>query len=90
MVFEIGTDPMERQPLRYNDQWPLHRKLAKQMDSMLEQVHKYQLPFTLTYYEMPLPNRLDFVKRRRSESKKIIKQLSPEQVESLRSLGYVE
>jgi arylsulfatase A-like enzyme len=89
-VFEIGTDPMEKKPLSYDDQLPLHRKLAKQMDSMLEQVRKYQLPFTLTYYKMPLLERPDFIKQRGSGPKKIIKQLSPEQVEALRSLGYVE
>jgi len=90
-VFEIGTDPMEKRPLHYDDRLPLHRKLAKQMDSMLEQVRKYKFPFTLTYYKMmPLPDRPDFIKQRGSDRKKIIKQFTPEQVKSLRSLGYVE
>jgi arylsulfatase A-like enzyme len=90
-VFEIATDPMEKQPLNYDDRLPLHRKLAEQMDSMLEQVRKYQLPFTLTYYKMLHPSkRPDFIEQRGSGPKKIIKQLSPEQVEALRSLGYIE
>ena len=90
-VLEIGTDPMEERPLHYDKLQKLHHKLAEQMDSMLEQVRKYQFPFTLTYYKMLHPSeRPDFIKQRGSGPKKIIKQLSPEQVEALRSLGYVD
>ena len=55
---------------------------------MLMEIKNYQLPYKLTYYEMPMLDRKDFVEKRSKE--KNIKTLTPDQIKRLRSLGYVE
>ena len=90
-VFDIITDPMEQRPIRYDESVKMHRRLSKEMDAMLKQVAKYEIPFELTYYEVPLGKRTDFVEKRKEKGpKRIRKQLSDEQIEKLRSLGYIQ
>jgi hypothetical protein len=60
------------------------------MDAMLEQVSRYQLPFTVTRYRMPESERGDFIKHRTKGAKENIKYLNDEQIEKLRSLGYIQ
>lgn len=91
VLFDITTDPLEKRPIRYDDEIELHRNLSKQMDAMLKKVQKYEIPFTLTSYEVPLAKRTKYVEQRRQKGpKRIIKPLSDEQIEKLRSLGYVQ
>ncbi len=90
VVFDISADPLEKSPFRYDDRFPLYRELAEQMDAMLEQVRRYQLPFTVTRYRMPESERPDFIEKRKKSSQENIKYLSEQQIERLRSLGYVE
>lgn len=90
VVFDISADPLEKSPFRYDDRLSLCRELAEQMDAMLERVRRYQLPFTVTRYRMPESERGDFIKHRRKGAKENIKYLSEQQIERLRSLGYVE
>jgi len=91
VVFDITADPLEQRAIRYDDGIELHRKLSKQMDAMLKRVQKYEIPFTLTSYEVPLGKRTEYVQQRKKKGpKRIIKPLSDEQIERLRSLGYVE
>jgi arylsulfatase A-like enzyme len=91
VLFDITTDPLEKRPIRYDDEIELHRNLSKQMNAMLKKVQKYEIPFTLTSYEVPLAKRTKYVEQRRQKGpKRIIKPLSDEQIEKLRSLGYVQ
>jgi hypothetical protein len=58
---------------------------------MLKAVAEYEIPFALTSYEVPLGKRTEFVEQRKKKGPKpIIKQLSDEQIEKLRSLGYIQ
>lgn len=91
VVFDITIDPLEQRPIRYDKSVKLHRKLSKKMDAMLKEVAKYEIPYTLTYYEVPLGKRTEYVEERKKKGPKpIIKQLSDEQIERLRSLGYIQ
>ncbi|MHC4215433.1 MAG: sulfatase [Planctomycetota bacterium] len=90
VVFDISADPLEKNPLRYNDELALHHKLAKQMDVMLQQVSTYKMPFQVTRYSIPQSKRPGFIEERTKSAQENIKYLSEEQIESLRSLGYVE
>jgi arylsulfatase A-like enzyme len=90
-VFDIIADPLEQRPIRYDESVKLHRRLSKEMNAMLKQVAKYEIPFELTYYDLPLGKRTKYVEQRKKKGpKRIRKQLSDEQIERLRSLGYVE
>lgn len=90
-VFDIIADPLEQRPIRYDESVKLHRRMSKEMDAMLKQVAKYEIPFELTYYDLPLGKRTDFVEQRKKEGpKRKIKSLSDEQIERLRSLGYIK
>jgi arylsulfatase A-like enzyme len=90
VVFDISADPLEKNPLRYDDGSALHQKLAGHMDAMLKQVRTYKLPFPVTIFRMPESERTDFIEKRKATSQENIKYLSDKQIESLRSLGYVE
>jgi arylsulfatase A-like enzyme len=89
-VFNITADPMEKRPMRYNKRLKQHSELAEQMDTILKKVRRYEIPFKVTYYTIPDSQRTDFIEQRKKDPKKIIKQLTEEQIESLRSLGYVD
>jgi arylsulfatase A-like enzyme len=89
-VFDITKDPMEQKPLPYDKTLQTHREMAEYMDDMLAKVREYKLPFTLTTYEVPLSKRKHFVEERKDQREMIFKQFSDEQVENLRSLGYVD
>jgi len=88
-IFDISTDPLEQKPIRYDKGQKIHRKLLSQMDSMVKKVHDYELPFTLSLYMIPMSNRDEFMEKRKDKDINI-KQLSPEQIKRLRSLGYVK
>jgi arylsulfatase A-like enzyme len=91
VVFDITADPLEQRPIRYDQSIELHHKLSKQVDAMLKAVAEYKIPFALTSYEVPLAKRTDFVEKRKDKGPKTIrKQLSDEQIEKLRSLGYIK
>ena len=90
-VFDISADPLEKHPIRYDQSIKLHHKLSKQMDAMLKAVAEYEIPFVLTSYEVPLAERTEFVEQRKKKGPKlIIKPLSDDQIEKLRSLGYTQ
>ncbi|MCP4249058.1 MAG: sulfatase [bacterium] len=88
--YDVARDPLEASPARYDAASADHRGLRQQMDRMLETVRGYKLPFTLTVYEMPPSQRPDFVKNRPPPTGQVTKTLTAEQIERLRSLGYVE
>jgi len=91
MLFDITADPLEQRPIRYDENVKLHRRLSKEMDTMLKKVAEYEIPFPLTFYDVPLDKRTEFVEKRKEKGpKRIKKQLSDEQIEKLRSLGYVK
>lgn len=90
VVFDISADPIEKSPLRDDDRSAIYHKLAGKMDAMLQQVRTYKLPFPVTFFRMPESERLDFIGKRKKSSQENIKYLSEQQIERLRSLGYVE
>lgn len=90
VVFDISADPIEKSPLSYDDRSAIHHKLAGKMDEMLQQVRTYKLPFPVTFFRMPESERPDFIEKRKKSSQENIKYLSEQQIERLRSLGYVE
>jgi hypothetical protein len=81
---------MEKRPIRYNKRLKQHSELAEQMDTILKKVRRYEIPFKVTYYTIPDSQRTDFIEQRKKDPKKIIKPLTEEQIENLRSLGYVD
>ena len=89
-VFDITKDPMEQKALPYDKTLQTHREMAQYLDDMLAKVREYKIPFTLTTYQVPLSKRKDFVDERKDQREMIFKQFSEDQVENLRSLGYVD
>jgi arylsulfatase A-like enzyme len=89
-VYEIIADPLEQRPIPYKKELLLHRELSNQMDVMLEQARRYEIPFTLTFYRFPHSKREKFVEQRKKAPKKRIKKFSEEQIKRLRGLGYVQ
>ncbi|HIJ71850.1 MAG TPA: sulfatase-like hydrolase/transferase [Planctomycetes bacterium] len=91
VVFDIIADPLEQRPIRYDQSVELHRSLAKEMNTMLKQVAEYEIPYELTYYDVPLGKRTEYVEQRKKEGpKRNIKTLTDDQIERLRGLGYIK
>jgi arylsulfatase A-like enzyme len=88
-VFDVATDPNEQKPIPFDATDLTHRRLAERFDSILAELHTYKLPFTLTVYEMPNDQRSEFV-HSRPASKRLVKPLTEDQIDKLRSLGYVD
>jgi arylsulfatase A-like enzyme len=89
-VFDVIADPLEQKVIKYDDGIELHRRMSKQLDDMLKQAREYEFPYTLTSYDVPLTKRTEYVEQRKKKFKTIVKPLSEEQIEKLRSLGYVD
>lgn len=89
-VFDIISDPLEQKVIKYDEGIELHRRMSKQLDNMLKQAREYEFPFTLTSYDVPLTGRTEYVEKRKKKFKTIVKPLSEDQIEKLRSLGYVD
>ena len=88
-VFDITADPLEQKQIPYNKTIPMHRRLGDELDAMLKKRSSYELPFSLIYYDVPLAGRKKYVEKRKGK-RKIIKQLTPEQINKLKSLGYID
>ena len=86
-VFDIARDPLEQQLIEFDADNPDHRRLGDALDRFVAEVNSYQLPFTVTEYEMPLSERGRFVRKRNADRK--VKTLTEDQIDKLRSLGYV-
>lgn len=86
-VYEISKDPLEQRPIPFDEGATLHRGLAAQLEDMIAKVTSYELPFVPREYEMPDSARESFVAGRESATEKV--PLTEEQIEKLRSLGYV-
>jgi arylsulfatase A-like enzyme len=88
--FDLSSDPHEQRKIPYDPRDEFHRAMALRLDGMIEEVRRYRLPFEITEYEMPLDQRADHIAARRDSRGRRVKELTPEQIESLRRLGYVE
>ncbi len=88
-VFDITADPLEQKQIPYDETIPMHRQLRDDLEAMLKKRSNYKLPFSLIYYDVPLAGRKEYVEKRKKGSK-IIKQLTPEQIKKLKSLGYID
>ncbi len=88
-IYDITKDPLEQQPLPYDNSNQLQRKLSKELDTMIDKAVNYKLPFPLISYEIPIAKRRDFLDKRKNQPKKIIKTLTVDQIQKLKSLGYV-
>ena len=88
-VFDISADPLEQKQIPYNETIPMHRRLGDELDAMLKKRSSYELPFSLIYYDVPLAGRKEYVEKRK-RGQKTIRQLTPEQIKKLRSLGYID
>ena len=86
-VYHIARDPLEQQLIEFNDEDPDHHTLGAALDEMIAEVRSYELPFTVTEYEMPLSERGRFVRKRNADRR--VKTLTEDQIDKLRSLGYV-
>jgi arylsulfatase A-like enzyme len=87
-VYDLVADPREQRGLRLNPQDAVHKGLASQLDAMVAQVRSYQLPFTVTVYEMPSVWDRAHRQSKGQAGKTIRKRLTTDQAERLRSLGY--
>ena len=88
-VFDISADPLEQKQIPYNETIPMHRRLGDELDAMLKKRSSYELPFSLIYYDVPLAGRKEYVEKRK-RGQKTIRQLTPEQIKKLKSLGYID
>ena len=88
--FDIASDPLEQKPIPFDAADEIHRKLQSRLDALIAEARAYTLPFVVTEYEMPLEQRADFVANRKDTRPRHVKTLTAEQIERLRSLGYVE
>jgi len=86
-IFDLVNDPLEQRQMPYDGDDPGHRALAAHLDAMVKKVKSFKLPFPVTEYEMPMLERPEFVEKRNAN--RIKKELTPEQVEKLKALGYV-
>ena len=89
-VFDVIADPLEQHPIRVSAEAALHRTLAARFGEMFSRARSYVLPFQVTIYTIPIKEFRNFQKRRHEEGGPVYKQLSPEQAERLRGLGYVQ
>jgi len=85
-LFDMVADPLERNDLVRTERAP-KSALDKMLLAQARQAHNYELPFTVTIYEMPLAERPAYIEKRLKHA--VVKQHSPEALQQLRSLGYV-
>lgn len=88
--FDIACDPLEQKPVPFDAADEIHRQLQARLDALIAEARTFTLPFVVTEYEMPLEQRADFVANRKDTRPRHVKTLTAEQIERLRSLGYVE
>ena len=88
VVYDLRVDPLEQQARSLDPDDPVHRRLAEELDRKLAQVEEFELPFPVTEYMMPFEDREAFVEGRARG--RVMKELTPDQAERLRALGYVE
>jgi arylsulfatase A-like enzyme len=86
VVTNLDADPLETAVASYDPRLPQHARLAAELDRLLAELDSYELPFRVTVYKMPFEERTAFVDEHRRVNERT---LSPEQVERLRSLGYL-
>jgi arylsulfatase A-like enzyme len=89
-VFDIVGDPLEQQQIAYDADDPVHRELSNHLDAMVDEARSFEPPFPITEYEMPLGERPAFFETRAADPTRVRKELTPDQVEKLRALGYVK
>jgi hypothetical protein len=89
-LYHVRKDPAEQRAIAVAPGNSLHQEIANQFDSILAQVVKYELPFAVTKFGMPLRDRRRFVDRRRLSGDVIRKELTTRQAKRLQSLGYVK
>ncbi len=91
VVFDVASDPLEQEPIRFNPGDPLHVRMAKRLNGWIGTIDAYDLPFELTAYKIEKTWMRDFINRRRQQRRHMrIKPLSEDQIERLRGLGYVQ
>ncbi len=89
-LFDLRADRTEQRKIPVDADVPLHRQLTNRLDSMLSQAQGYELPFKPTVFTLPIDKRGDFVEQMREAGGAVRKTLTADQVERLRSLGYVQ
>jgi len=89
--YDLEADPVQQRPLSLPEgDMEAHRRLQEEMDSIMAEVRSFRLPFVVTQYEMPIDDREAFIRKRADGQEQIVKPLSEEQMEKLRSLGYAD
>jgi len=88
--YDIQADPNEQQGRAVNPDVPGEQRLARELDALVAEARGYRLPFVVTEYEMPIPQRRGFLQKRRPTSRRVVRPLTAEQIERLRALGYID
>jgi len=89
-VYSLAEDPLEGRAIRVDQSDPVHRKLATELDSMLQRVGSYKIPFTRTEFRLPWLVDADVARQKQRAEGTTAKKLTTQQAQRLRSLGYVE
>ncbi len=87
LVFDVRADPLEKTGAFYDERLPEHVSLSARLDNLLAELGAYRRSFDVTEYRMPGSEQEAFVKGRSSEREPV--SLSEEQIQRLKSLGYV-
>lgn len=88
--FDLAQDRLEQHPINVDPWNETHRKLATQLAQLVAEVRRTELAFVVTEYDMPLDNRAGFVASRKKMGGPHVRALTPEQIDRLRSLGYID
>lgn len=88
-VFDLERDPYQQYPLPPQASDPRHRDLISRLDAWYQEQRTYRLPFEPEIQHIPDEERDAFIRRRNEERGREV-ELTPEQIEKLRSLGYVD
>ncbi len=89
VVFDLRSDPLELRSIAFDADDPLHRRLDEAFQAWMKELADYQLPFRLTVYGQDVPRLREIFLEKDHHHGIVVKELSDEQAERLRSLGYL-
>jgi arylsulfatase A-like enzyme len=85
VVYDVGNDPEEIRPIPYDSGDPVHARLARRLDRWIDERRAFNPPFPVVEYRVG-PEDDDPGGETRGTLRK---RLTPEEIEQLRSLGYI-
>ena len=84
LLFDVLRDPLEQTPLPIDPQNESHRTMIESLERSISAASTYELPFEVVEYRLPGDD------QRATPGKRPRTPLGKEQIERLRSLGYIQ